>query len=87
MAVIVATYGKINSCIDTHTHTHTHAHTHTHNSGGRHQGGSGNSEDNRKSSMKSMLQRLALKVDKISRKTSTMDSTLGRVTSVLGYSE
>ena len=35
--------------------------------------------------MKSMLQRLALKVDNISRKTSKMDSTLGRVTDVLHY--
>jgi len=35
--------------------------------------------------MKSMLQRLAMKVDTISRKTANMDSTLGRVTSVLHY--
>jgi len=53
---------------------------------GRH-GDSRNSENDRKSSMKSMLQRLSMKVDNISRKTSKMDSTLGRVTSVLHYSE
>jgi hypothetical protein len=58
----------------------------------RRRGRSGHSEDadggvqwHRQSSMKSMLQRLALKVDKISRKTSNMDSTLGRVTDVLHY--
>ncbi len=45
----------------------------------------GPDEVGRQSSMKSMLQRLAIKVDKISRKTSDMDSTLSRVTSVLHY--
>jgi len=44
-------------------------------------------QSHRQSSMKSMLQRLALKVDKISRKTSSMDSTLGRVTDVLHYGQ
>ena len=44
------------------------------------------SDENRKQSMKSMLQNLAEKVDKISSKTQKMDSTLSSVTSVLGYS-